>query len=78
MLPAVREKFDVYHISVNDPNNSYNFNNRINNLDEAWVKLLGKDYYFIATLNDLGKIISDIIINRETTTFTTPINEVSW
>lgn len=78
LLPAVREKFDVYHISVNDPNNSYNFNNRINNLDEAWVKLLGKDYYFIATLNDLGKIISDIIINRETTTFATPINEVSW
>lgn len=79
LLPQVREKFDVYHISVNDPHSSYGYNNRKGDIDKQWRELLGEDSYFICGLNDLGKTISNIVTgNVPSTNGGNNSNEVSW
>lgn len=60
----VIEKFNVYHLSVDDNSSSYRWNNNRNNLDEAWKELLGEDHYKVVTLETLDKTISDIIISN--------------
>lgn len=77
LLPEVREKFDVYHISVNDPHSSYEWNNSHYNVDAEWKKLLGEDCYFVCGLNDLGKTISNII-TKNINGSAANSNEVSW
>lgn len=65
VLKEAKEKFDIYHISVDDKDSCYSRNNRYNNIDLAWEKLLGENNYFISTIEKLPQIISNIIINRE-------------
>lgn len=77
LLPEVREKFNVYHISVNDSQCSYEYNNRNGDVDKEWKGLLGKDCYFVCGLNNLGKTISDIIIRNFDGSAANP-SEVSW
>lgn len=77
LLPEVKEKFDVYHISVNDSQSSYEYNNRQGNVDKEWKELLGENCYFVCGLNDLGKTISDIIVKNINSSAASP-NEVSW
>lgn len=71
------DKFDLYHISIDDRNSSYSWNNRYDNLDGAWKELLGEDHYFVAGLNNLAQTIVSIIINREGTNVNTS-TEVTW
>ena len=79
LLPQVREKFDVYHISVNDPHSSYEYNNRTGKVDTQWRELLGEGSYFVCGLNDLGKTISNIVTgNISSTIEASNSNEVSW
>ena len=56
----VTEKFDVYHISVDDSDSSYRYN-RID-ADYTWKKVIG-DNYKVSTLQNLAKTISNIIVN---------------
>lgn len=77
LLPEVREKFNVYHISVNDSQCSYEYNNRCGDVDKEWKVLLGEDCYFVCGLNNLGKTISDIIV-RNFNGSAVNSNEVSW
>ena len=63
LLPKVLEKYDVYHISVNDSYCSYRRNNKDGILDEKWRDLLGENYS-IATLDTLSDQIVDIIKSR--------------
>ena len=59
------EKFDIYHISVDDYDSSYRFNNRRGTgslVDDKWIELL-EDNYKVATLDNLSSTITDIIIN---------------
>lgn len=77
LLPEVKEKFDVYHISVNDSQSSYEYNNRQGNVDKEWKELLGENCYFVCGLNDLGKTISDIIMKNVASLAANP-SEVSW
>lgn len=79
LLPQVREKFDIYHISVNDHDSSYEYNNRRGEIDAKWQELLGKDCYFVCGLNDLGKTISNIVTGSISSTVgANNSNEVSW
>lgn len=85
LLNEAREKFDIYHISVDDPSSSYTWNNRCDNLDEAWKELLGEDNYFIANLNNLANTIVNIIKSRNNNAMvynpgivTNENSEVSW
>lgn len=56
----VTEKFDVYHISVDDSDSSYHYHKI--DADATWKKVIG-DNYKVSTLQKLAKTISDIIVN---------------
>jgi hypothetical protein len=56
----VTEKFDVYHISVDDNDSSYHYH-RID-ADATWKRVIGENYK-VSTLQNLAKTISDIIVN---------------
>lgn len=56
----VTEKFDVYHISVDDSDSSYRYHQI--DADATWKKVIG-DNYKVSTLQNLAKTISDIIVN---------------
>ena len=83
LFEEVKEKYDVYHISVDDSSSSYVYHKRLG-LDDKWRELLG-DNYKISTLDSLGKTITDIITSRSTSpaiTYNIGIDlnteEVSW
>ena len=79
LYKQVTEKFDVYHISIDDKESSYSWNNRRNNLDEHWTELIG-DHYSVANLDNLATRIVEIVTKRDTTMspITTDGNEVVW
>ena len=79
LYKQVTEKFDVYHISINDKESSYSWNNRRDNLDEHWTELIG-DHYSVANLDNLATRIVEIVTKRNTTMspITTDGNEVVW
>ena len=56
----VTEKFDVYHISVDDSDSSYRYHQI--DANATWKRVLG-DNYKVSTLQNLAKTISDIIVN---------------
>lgn len=79
LYEEVIQKYDVYHISVNDENSSYDYNNRNGYVDKSWG-VLG-DHYKIATLNNLAKVITEIVTNgASSSTAAVHNNEdgVSW
>lgn len=68
LLPQVFEKFDIYHISIDDKESSYQWHNERHNLDRKWKELLGEKHYKICNLNNLAKTITDIITSTPSTT----------
>lgn len=60
LLRAAREKFEIYHLSVDDVNSSYRRNHAKYNLDKAWRALLGADHYRVVKIPELQKVISEI------------------
>ena len=77
LMKEAQEKFDLYHISINDEGCSYAWNNRNEQLDIAWRNLLGNDNYFIAGLNNLAATIVNIIKNHASGGYTSS-NVVTW
>jgi len=80
LLKETLEKFNVYHLSIDDDSSSYRYYKRTHNIDQAWEKLLG-DNYSVCTLNNLAKTITDIIIKNSQDTNNVNINnadEISW
>ena len=79
----VTEKFDVYHISVDDSDSSYKWHKI--NADRTWKNVIGENYK-VSTLQNLAKTISDIIVNSaaeiEFVEFGTPATDaegnISW
>lgn len=65
LLEEAREKFDIYHIAVDDYDSSYRYHNNSHNLDEKWKELLGEENFFVSNLDNLAATITNIIINRE-------------
>ena len=60
LLQEVREKFEVYHLSVDDPDSCYRYHQRRYDLDKAWTSLLGREHYRVVTIQQLQKVISEI------------------
>jgi hypothetical protein len=60
LLREAQEKFEVYHISVDDPDTCYNWYKNRYNVDKKWKNLLG-DHYKVATLDNLISTIVEII-----------------
>lgn len=67
------EKFDIYHISVDDNDSCYKFYNERYDIDKKWKELLG-DNYFVANLNNLTQIIINIITTKNNNT----TDYISW
>lgn len=82
LYKAVTEKYDVYHIGVDDRNNSFRWN--CSRIRDSFGKFLG-DHYKEATCQDLHRVISDIIVessggNNSSSTDTVHVTEegISW
>ena len=61
LLKEVRKKYEVFHLSVDDPNSSYRRNQKYYDLDRAWTKLLGKEHYQVVQIDGLHQAISKIV-----------------
>ena len=82
------QKYDIYHIAVNDRSSSYDYHQKYYNIDKQWEELLG-DHYTVSTLDSLAQTIIEIIKTRETWNTSIPIvstpgltvnenDEVTW
>lgn len=80
----VCEKYDVYHISVDDSRSSYGWNNQQNAVDKSWIKVIGEDHYRTSNLENLADTIIGIItehaMGRINNSFiiAADTEEVSW
>lgn len=63
LYPLACEKFDIYHISIDDPDSCYNWYRNIYGVDQKWEKLLGQNYR-VSTLDGLAATIVNIIANQ--------------
>lgn len=62
LYEEVKEKFNVYHLGIDDPGNSFNYYE--DKINKTWGELLG-DHYVKTTLNSLSGTIADIIIKAD-------------
>ena len=76
LLQEVKEKFNVYHISVKDRETSYTMYQNWYDEDSKWKELLGNNYY-VASLDELATVIVNIIKDN-TLSITNSVEEVSW
>ena len=76
LLQEVKEKFNVYHISVKDRETSYTMYQEWYDEDSKWKELLGNNYY-VASLDELATVIVNIIKDN-TLSITNSVEEVSW
>ena len=60
LMNEVVDKFNIYHLSVNDKSSCYRYNNRNSELDKAWGQLLGENYS-VVTLDNLAETITNIV-----------------
>lgn len=80
LYESAKEKFDIYHIAIDDPRTCYNYyEDRIN---KTFGKLLG-DRLKSASMDDLAARIVDCIDdalnkNNNISTVTSNSNEISW
>lgn len=77
LIDEVKEKYNIYHISVKDNSSSYDWNNHNGVLDKAWKELLG-DHYSVATLNNLAKTITEIIKSNADSPIVNNSEAISW
>lgn len=76
LLQEVKEKFNVYHISVKDRETSYTMYQEWYDEDSKWKELLGNNYY-VASLDELATVIVNIIKDN-TFSITNSVEEISW
>lgn len=76
LYEQVKEKFDVHHISIDDPSSCYSRYNRSGGIDSAW-SMLGENYH-VSTVNGLQDMIASIVIGADSGDKTFTANEISW
>lgn len=62
LFEEAKEKFDIYHIAIDDSATSYHWHKK--KIHESFGGLLG-DNFKVSTCNNLAKTVSDIIKNSE-------------
>ena len=77
LYQTAREKFDIYHLSIDERTSSYRRNK--DDINQTWPQLLGENYR-VTNLNNLSQTISDIIINAKTdmNTVVSSADGISW
>ena len=58
LYKAVTEKYNVYHIALDDKSTSYDWYKH--KIEDSWKPLIGEHFY-VSTLNDLPKTIAEIV-----------------
>lgn len=59
LYKAVTEKYDVYHIALDDTSTMYcHYKNRI---EDSWEPVIGGDHLYVSTLDGLPNIIAEIV-----------------
>lgn len=64
-VPLYREainKFDIYHIAIDDPHDSYEYYKK--EILDSWGAVLDKQHFFVSNIDSLTKTIVDIVSNR--------------
>lgn len=74
LYKEVTEKFDVYHIAINDSSTSYRYYE--DDIKKSWSKYLDDKHLLVSDLNALPQTISNIIIDG--TTNNTTSDKISW
>lgn len=84
LYKEVCDKYDVYHISVDDSRSSYKWNNQQDAVDKSWINIIGEDYYYMSNLESLADTIISIITEHAVGCINNPFiintneEEVSW
>ena len=59
LYKAVLEKYNVYHIALDDASTMYySYKHRI---EKSWVPVIGEDHLYVSTLDGLPNIIAEIV-----------------
>ena len=83
LFEEAKEKFELYHLSVDDKDSSYKWINANYDIDGSWHELLG-DHYDVVTLDSLAKKITSIITDNigvtkyEANPNINPNGEIGW
>lgn len=77
LINDAREKFNLYHIAINDSATSYGYHNMNGLEDKEWKELLGEDNYFVAGLDNLAEVITKIIVSNIDNSINNT-SEVNW
>lgn len=79
LYKKVSEKYNVYHIAINDKETSYEYHKVT--ATHSWTSMLG-DNYKVSTIDGLANMISDIIIEASTKKDSVSLveegEEISW
>ena len=80
LYKEVCEKYDVYHLAINDPRNSYK--HYFQSIDDSFGKLLG-DHLIVSTINELPQKVAAIVASTNMETAETSVirnenGEISW
>ena len=80
LYKEVCEKYDVYHLAIDDPRNSYK--HYFQSIDASFGKLLG-DHLIVSTIKELPQKVAAIVASANTETAETSVirnenGEISW
>lgn len=84
LYKEVCDKYDVYHISVDDSRSSYKWNNQQDAVDKSWINVISEDHYRVSNLENLADTIISIITEHAVERVNNPFiintnkEEVSW
>lgn len=79
LYQEVIEKFDVYHLSVDDASTSFKYQNREDRVDKSFRKYLDEGHYRVVTLDSIAPAIVGIVSNSGSSeTGTKTSGEITW
>lgn len=59
LYKAVIEKYNVYHVALDDTSTMYSYYKH--RIEESWVPVIGEDHLYVSTLDGLPNIIAEIV-----------------
>ena len=62
LLKETLEKFDVYHLAINDRDSSYSWHAK--GIKATWGKYFDEEHFKVVTLDNLASVVNNIIKNH--------------
>ena len=76
LYKAASDKFDIYHLAVNDSATSYRWHE--SDIKHSFGKYLDKEHLLTVCLDNIANTIVDIVCKAKDETVTTNNTEISW